>query len=185
MYVTAATLGDRPPMSLDGTCFGEAARLATPASTVEIYITVEGTTQGKFKGESAAKLFKDQSRVLKFTYSVVSPRDVATGMASGKRQHKAVVITREPGAASPQFFKALVTNEVLKSVVIKFWRANVSGVSGVQQIITLTNASISDFRQYVGDDDRWLEDVAFTFQQIQIENKPGASLAVDSWMAGH
>jgi len=184
MYLTAATIRDRPPTGLDGAYFGEGARLATPASTVEIYIAVEGTKQGKFRGESAAKAFKDQSRVLKFSYSVVSPRDVSSGMPSGKRQHKALVITREPGASSPQFFKALVTNEVLKSVVIQFRRPNVSGVSEMQQIITLTNASISDFRQYLGDDGRWLEDVAFTFQQIQIENKPGATMAVDSWVTG-
>ncbi len=184
MYMTNAGLGERSTMALDGRRFGESPRLATPARTVESYIAVEGTKQGKFKGESAAKLFKDQSRVLKFSYSVVSPRDVSTGLARGKRQHRALVITKEPGAASPQFFKALVTNELLKSVVIQFWRANVSGVSEVQQIITLTDASISDFRQYLGDDGRWLEDVAFTFQQIQIENKPGATIAVDSWAAG-
>ena len=123
--------------------------------------------------------FKDQSRVLKFSYGVVSPRDVSTGQPSGKRQHKPIVITREPGAASPQFFTALLTNEVLKPVVIKFLRANVTGVSEVQQVITLTTPTISDFRQYVGDDGRWLEDVAFVFQQIQIENKPGKTMAVD------
>jgi len=45
-----------------------------------------------------------------------------------------------------------VTNEVLKSVVIQFLRPNAEGVNEVQQSISLTNGSISDFRQYVGDD---------------------------------
>jgi type VI secretion system secreted protein Hcp len=181
MYVTNASLGERPPAALDGWHFGENPRLTTPARSVEIFIAVEGTKQGKFKGESSVMPFKDQSRVLKFSYSVVSPRDVSTGRASGKRWHKPIVITREPGAASPQFFTALVTNEALKPVVIKFLRANVTGVNEVQQIITLTNPTISDFRQYVGDDGRWLEDVAFVFQRIQIENKPSKTGAVDSW----
>ena len=180
MYVTNGGLGERPTAALDGWQFGENPRLATPASAVQIFIAVEGTKQGKFKGESTAKPFKDQSRVLKFSYGVVSPRDVSTGQPSGKHQHKPVVITREPGAASPQFFTALVTNEVLKPVVIQFLRGNVNtGINEVQQTITLTNPSISDFRQYVGDDGRWLEDVAFVFQQIQIENKPGKTMAVD------
>jgi type VI secretion system secreted protein Hcp len=183
MYVTNKGLGERLPAAPDGWHFGENLRLATPARAVEIYIAVEGMKQGKFKGESTVKAFKDQSRVLKFSYGVVSPRDVFTGQASGKRQHKPIVITREPDAASPQFFTALVTNEVLKSVVIQFVRGKATGVSEVQQIIRLTNASISDFRQYVADDGRWLEDVAFTFQQIQIENKPGKTMAVDSWVA--
>ena len=185
MYLTHAGLGEPPSAALDGRYFGESARLAAPASAVEIYIAVEGTKQGKFKGESTVKPFKDQSRVVKFSYSVVSPRDVFSGQASGKRQHKPIVITREPGAASPQFFTALVTNEVLKSVVIQFLRRNVAtGVNEVQQIIRLTSASISDFRQYIGDDGRWLEDVSLTFQQIQIENKPSATIAADSWIAG-
>ncbi len=184
MYVTNAGLGEPPSGALNGRYFGEGAGLAAPASAVEIYVAVEGTKQGKFKGESTAKQFKDQSRVLKFSYSVVSPRDVFTGQASGKRQHKPIVITRAPGAASPQFFTALVTNEVLKSVVIQFFRGSVTGVTELQQIIRLTNASISDFRQYVSDDGRWLEDVAFAFQQIQIENKPGATIAADSWTTG-
>jgi type VI secretion system secreted protein Hcp len=184
MYVTNASLGERPPAALDGWHFGENPRLATPARSVDIYISVEGTKQGKFKGEtSMVKGFTGQSRVLKFSYGVVSPRDLFTGQASGKRQHKPMIITREPGAASPQFFKALVTNEALKPVVIQFVRGNVNtGVNEVQQIITLTNPSISDFRQYVGDDGRWLEDVAFAFQQIQIENGPGKTMAVDSWV---
>jgi type VI secretion system secreted protein Hcp len=185
MYLTNTGLGHRPPAALDGSHFGENPRLTTPARSVEIFIAVEGTKQGKFKGESPVMAFKDQSRVLKFSYGLVSPRDISTGQASGKRQHKPIVITREPGAASPQFFTALVTNEALKPVVIKFVRANVNtGVNEVQQIITLTNPTISDFRQYVGDDGRWLEDVAFVFQQIQIENKPGKTMAVDSWLAG-
>ncbi len=185
MYVTNAGLGERPPAALDGGQFGENPRLTTPARAVAIYIAVEGTKQGKFKGESPMIPFKDQSRVLKFSYGVVSPRDVSTGQPSGKRQHRPIVITREPGAASPQFFTALVTNEVLKPVVIKFLRGNANtGVDEVQQIITLTNPTISDFRQYVGDDGRWLEDVAFAFQRIQIENKPAATIAVDSWVGG-
>ena len=53
----------------------------------------------------------------------------------------------------------------------------------VQQIITLTNARVSDFLQYVGDDGRWLEDVAFTFQRIQIDNEPGQTTAADDWHA--
>ncbi len=184
MYVRNASIGKRPPAALDGWHFGENPRLTTPARSVEIFIAVEGTKQGKFKGEtSMVKGFTDQSRVLKFSFGVVSPRDVSTGQASGKRQHKAIVITREPGAATPQFFAALVSNEMLKSIVIQFFRRNPTGATELQQTIKLTNASISDFRQYVGDDGRWLEDVAFVFQQIQIENTLNKTVAADSWLA--
>jgi hypothetical protein len=39
---------------------------------------------------------------LSFTYEVKSPRDVATGQASGKRTHKPLTITKEWGPSTPQ-----------------------------------------------------------------------------------
>jgi Type VI secretion system effector, Hcp len=48
-----------------------------------------------------------QSRVLKFSYAIVSPRDVSTGQARGNRQREPIIVTKEPGPASPQFFTAL------------------------------------------------------------------------------
>jgi hypothetical protein len=41
MYVTNAGLGERPPVALDGWHFGESPHLATPARSVDIYISVE------------------------------------------------------------------------------------------------------------------------------------------------
>ena len=182
MYVTGATLGDRSRTSPNGAYFGESPRLATLARSIDIYISVEGAKQGKFKGQTTmVNGSTARSRVLKFSYGVGSPRDVFTGQVSGKRQHKALVITKESGAATPQFFAALVSNEILKSIVIQFFRRNATGVNELQQTITLTNASISDFRQYVGDDGRWLEDITFVFQHIQIENVPSKTVAADSW----
>lgn len=180
------------------------------SSDVQIYIAVTGTKQGKFsdvgvvvapnplqlgtsgsaiiklRGQSAANQQVDSQSpaltALKFSYGVVLPSDSSTGLPSAKRQHKPFVITREPSAASPQFFSALIENEAL-TVVIQFLSADVQGQNVVQQIITLTNARISDFLQYVGDDARWLEDVGFTFEQIQIENPLGRTIAADSLRA--
>ena len=39
------------------------------------------------------------------SYEVKSPRDIATGQASGKRQHGSITIVKEWGAASPQLSK--------------------------------------------------------------------------------
>jgi type VI secretion system secreted protein Hcp len=55
-----------------------------------------------------------------FDYGLVSPRDPATGQASGKRQHKPVVITREWGTSMPQFLAAVATNEVLTKLTMEF-----------------------------------------------------------------
>src|SRR6266540_7509782 len=105
MYLTGTGFGDRRATALDDWSFGEISKPATPASAVEIYVAVEGVKQGKFKGETSAKGFQGQSRVVRFQYELTSPRDRRSGSATGGRVHKPIVITREPGMASPQFFQ--------------------------------------------------------------------------------
>jgi len=47
-------------------------------------------------------LIPDQNDPAALEHEVKSPRDVATGQASGKRMHKPFIITKEWGASSPQ-----------------------------------------------------------------------------------
>src|ERR1035437_1573573 len=71
------------------------------------YMTVTATKQGQFKGDTVGKERKDAIIVLGFTLEMDSPHDIATGQASGKRQHKPLLITKEVDASSPQFFEAI------------------------------------------------------------------------------
>jgi type VI secretion system secreted protein Hcp len=104
--------------------------------------------------------------------------------------HQPVVITKQWGASSPQIFQAHVTNELLKAVVIEFVRVNPKGQEYVFQMIKLTNATISSIRQYANVANAGepvypvgLEDIAFTFQKIEIINQDGKTQAMDDWMA--
>ena len=51
----------------------------------EFYITIDGIRTGRFHGESTNEANKDKIAGLEFFYEVTSPRDLATGQASGKR----------------------------------------------------------------------------------------------------
>src|SRR5215472_464779 len=94
----------------------------------QAHVSIKGKKQGQFKGEGIQDKRKDKwIPVLSFAQEVVSPRDLATGQASGKRQWKPVKITKEWGAADPQIFAACVTNEVLPEVVFEFTKTNPSG----------------------------------------------------------
>lgn len=97
-----------------------ALSLALPAEADTIYVAIKGTKQGQFKGEAPQPNLVDKIMAHKFLYEVSSPRDIASGQASGKRQHKPMVIVKEWGAASPQLFQALVTNELLPEVLVDF-----------------------------------------------------------------
>src|SRR5580765_5101621 len=155
----------------------------------EFYISIEGQKQGKFKGESgrgapkgegtdnARGLGRDKIAGVRFVSEASSPRDVATG----QRTHKPILVTKEWGAASPQLFQALVTNENLKSVLFEFVKTNVQGEEEIYHTIKLTNAAVSNIKAYLdltdttGDpyDARELEDVSFVFEKIEMENRKG------------
>jgi type VI secretion system secreted protein Hcp len=162
----------------------------------EFYATVEGTKQGKFKGESPREVHKEKFACLAVNYLVQSPRDIATGQASGKRQHNPVEIVKEWGAATPQLFQACVTNEVLKSVLLEFIKTDPSGQEVVYHTIKLTNATISKVQYFsAGEggeggetakhtseiDTHEQERISFTFQKIEVESKTGKTAAADDW----
>lgn len=160
----------------------------------EFYVTIEGKKQGKFKGESIREAHKDKIAGLSYSHEINSPRDVATGQASGKRQHGPVTITKEWGASTPQIFQALVSNESLTSVLFEFIHTTPDGAEEVYQTVKLANATVSKVRQITGVgesastaktqatyDTHELEEVSFTYQRIEVENLPGQTSAMDDW----
>ena len=153
----------------------------------EFYVTVEGSKQGKLKGESPRERHGDRLAGLGFHYSVSSPRDVGSGLATGRRNHQPVSFVKEWGAATPQLFQALLTNEVLKSVLFEFFRTNENGEEYVFHTIKLVNATVNEVEQYVeppnaqSQDMGPLEKVSFMFQRIEMENRDGKTMAVDDW----
>lgn len=162
----------------------------------EFYVTIEGHKQGLFKGsfdsgddKAASARRKHRIAGIKFLSETTSPRDAATGQASGRRIHKPITITKEWDAASPQLFQALVDNETLKSVLFEFVKTQPNGSEEVYHTVTLTNAAVSNIRSYLdltdtsGDpyDAHELEDVSFVFQKIELENREGKTAASDSW----
>ncbi len=160
----------------------------------EFYVKIEGTRQGAFKGESVREAHSEKIAGLSYRHEITSPRDVATGQASGKRQHGPVVITKEWGASSPQLFQALVTNEVLTSVQLEFFHTTPDGLEEVYHTIRLVNATVSKLAQSTGTgessgssktsatyDTHELEEISFTYQRIEVENLPGQTSAEDDW----
>jgi type VI secretion system secreted protein Hcp len=155
---------------------------AGAVSAVQIFASIEGTKTGKFKGDSKLKAHADETVVLTYGYGVVSPRDAASGLPTGKRMHKPLVITKEIGAASPQILNALSTNENLKTVVVNFWKTDPKTGPLNTYRVTLTNGSVSEVRQYTANGGA-LEDVSFTFQRIRQEDLVAKTVWEDSWEA--
>lgn len=160
----------------------------------EFYVTIEGIKQGAFKGESPREAHSNKIAGLAYRHEVKSPRDVATGLASGKRQHGPITITKEWGAASPQLFQALCTNEVLSTVLFEFIHTTRTGEEEVYHTITLEDATVSSIRFTTGSgesadsaktsatyDTHELEEVSFTYRRITIESVTGQTSSMDDW----
>lgn len=160
----------------------------------EFYVTIEGTRQGAFKGESVREAHSNKIAGLSYRHAIKSPRDISTGQASGKRQHGPISITKEWGAASPQLFQALCTNEVLTQVLFEFYHTTPDGQEEVYHTVTLTNATVSAIEYMTGMDDNSgsskttttydtheIERVSFTYQRIVVESLTGQTSAEDDW----
>lgn len=165
--LAAALVADTNPAAAQGA--------KAPPGT-RTFVTIEGTRQGKFKADGGPK-FGDRIPVLRFTYELEAPRDVATGQSSGKRQHNQVRIVKDWSAASPQFFQAMVTNEILKSVLIEVFRATQTGQEELIATIRLTDATISQSKVAVSDSTsgdgpagRLVDEIHFISQKLEIAN---------------
>ncbi len=155
-----------------------------------VFMTVEGVKQGKFKGETMNRKLADRMDVTGYLQELSSPRDLATGQASGKRIHQPLIVLKPAGASSPQFFSAAATNELLKKVVIEVYKTDPSGMEVLAFTITLENAGISNYKQFIGPvqnqqfkpaDNGIYDEIRFTFQKITVENKIANTIATDDW----
>lgn len=131
-------------------------------------IAATGQKQGAFQGSNGPTI-----PINGIGHEIVSPRDAASGLPTGKRQHKPLTITKQIDKSTPLFMNALVQNENLTSVLIGMLR------NGNQVMtIRLTNASVSD-RVQKGD----YETISFTYQKITWTWVDGGITAEDDWEA--
>lgn len=153
------------------------------------YLTIKGQKQGQVKGSVTQKGREGWIAVYAFHHEIVSPRDAASGMPTGKRQHKALSITKEIDKSTPLLLQALINNETLTEVILRFYGADSKGTGAERLIYTikLTNASISDIAEDMLNnktDDGLkmpvLDIVSFTYQKINWTWEDGGIAAEDS-----
>ena len=132
----------------------------TDNSGQRVFMTVSGKTQGAFTGENNAS----RMEVTGFEMEMISPRDMASGQATGKRQHTPILIQKATGAASSQFFKAFTTNEQLTTVTFEVYKPMTTGGDVLDYKIILTNSSISYFKQsYAEGQKGFIDSIKFTY----------------------
>lgn len=155
-----------------------------------VFMTVTGQKQGFIRGEVAQKGRENQHRVLAYSHEIVSPRDPATGQATGKRQHQPFRIVKLLNQGSPPLMTAMTTGEALSSVVIDVWTPTQLGVESKLLTYTLINARIVSLRPWMPNrsDPSAVsyppaEEIAFTYQTIKVVYTIGGIESSDDWNA--
>ena len=165
---------------------------------MHFYIYLKGQKTGAVKGSVTQKGREDSSLCHWYECGVQTPTDKMTGYAAGKRIHDPLKILKEIDKATPLIFQMACNNELLTSVVLKFWKVGTSktGATGQETqyyTITLTNARINGVRQHTPEhasdaagasrSTYEVEEVSFTYQKIEIAWTDGGITAMDDWEA--
>jgi type VI secretion system secreted protein Hcp len=161
------------------------------------YLSLTGEKQGKIKGSVTQKGREGKIMVIAAEHELQSLRDAASGVATGKRQHKPFVVTKEIDLSSTRLYTALVGNEIFTDWLLQFWAPQVgtaagatAGVEVMRYTVRLTNAAICDIRFHMPNNKNpelvryaEYEEVAFVYQKIEWTWVLGALSASDSWLA--
>ena len=158
---------------------------------IEKFLKVKGAKQGDITGSVTQKGKEGTIAVIAIDHSIISPRDPASGLPTGKRIHSPLVIVTHIDKATPLLYEALVTNENLPTVELDFYKTGQNGAETLYFKIQLTNANISSIKQTnlnSQDDPNTnlfgeYEELSFTYQKITWTWTDGGITAEDDWEA--
>lgn len=150
-------------------------------AALNAYLKLKGQKAGDIKGSVTQKGREGAIKVIAASHEIVSPRDPASGLPTGKRQHKPFVFILEIDKSTPQLMNAIATNEKLPSATFEMG----GGKDGAALYrINLINASVAAF-EFVTLDDKNTAAIklTLTYQKIEWVHVEGGITAMDDWEA--
>lgn len=120
--------------------------LLTSAQT-NIFVAITTQKQGAIKGDATIKGSEGKIECSSFSTQIISPRDAASGLASGKRMHKPVVFTMHFSPAAVQLITAANTNENITKVEFTFLKPGPTGLMVNAGKVVLTDANIMELEE--------------------------------------
>ncbi|MCB9838252.1 MAG: type VI secretion system tube protein Hcp [Phycisphaeraceae bacterium] len=126
--------------------------------------------------------------VLGFSHSISTPRDSASGLPTGRRQHKPFTITKPIDKSTPLLMNALVRNDVFE--VIEISSADALFPRGIDvpagpiryALVGARVASVSPFTRGMGPDAVvYMEQVEIVYDRIIVTWEDGGITAQDDW----
>lgn len=153
-----------------------------------VFMTMTGQSQGRIDGEVTQRGREDQHRLLAYSHEIVSPRDPASGQATGKRQHQPFRIVKLINQGSPKLLTAMRNNEALTEVVVDIWSPSQTGAEIKLLTYTLKNARIVSLRPWMPNKSDTsaqpyppAEEIAFVYESIRLTFHNGGIESTDDW----
>ena len=158
------------------------------------FLRIKGGRQGDIRGSVTQRGREGRILVIGAEHQLTSPREAASGRATGKRVHTPFIITKELDRASPLLYQMLATNEAIVEWELQFWAGGETGTAGrtgidVQRYtVTLQNATIVAIKFRMPNTQvpesaklSEYEEVSFAYQKITWTWTEGAVQAQDDW----
>ena len=157
------------------------------------YLRLSGQKQGAIKGSVQQKTREDTIMIIAVSHDIISPRDAASGLPTGKRMHKPLVITKEVDKSSPLLYNMLVNNENVPKWELQFFTPQLDSKRGTgsevqHYTIKLENANIASISFRMANNKHpdlmkfeLYEEIAFTYEKIIWTWKDGGIEAEDNW----
>ena len=114
-----------------------------------------------------------------FATGVKSPRDAASGLATGKRQHKPFTISKPIDAMSASLLPKLLGNQTLGDVTVELQRPDAKGNLATYATYTYKKAFVSAIDHSGAAGSAPAENLELVFQSVEV--KVGPSVASDTW----
>ena len=133
------------------------------------YVQIKGVP-----GTSKDVAHRDWIQISAIQFPVTAPRDAQSGMATGRRQHASIVVTKQMDTASPLLARAAATGQVFPQVSIEM-----STRDGTKSYsVVLTDVVISGVRRATtAADESPKESVSFEYGGLQVRYTPQSNAA--------
>jgi type VI secretion system secreted protein Hcp len=136
-------------------------------------LTLVGQDQGPIEGSCDIEGREDTILVQAFKHMVEIPTN-DSGVPSGRRVHRPLMITKEVDKSSPKLYQVLCSGEVLSEATLRWYRLDGSGEETQYFTVMLQNALIVKVDSWVPDvlDKQYagysnMENVWFTYEVIR------------------
>jgi len=163
-------------------------------SVTSTYLKLKSEKTGEIRGTVRQRGLENSIPIIAVHHEINAPKDMSTGMSSGKRQHQPIVITKEVDNVTPILYRILTGNELITEASLLFYGTDPSSMlssSPESNIYTITfrkatigkiELSLFDLMQKEKRTPNPVEHVSFFYDQIEWKWINGDIGYTDNWV---